>query len=178
MDRQENLKSLLLSFIDESPPQLYKESAEQLLNKVTGLQLLSQDTGYFQQYVLQVPLSLWNKRTDLTVQWDGRKKENGQIDSNYCRILFYLELEHINEVIVDLQIQNRILNVNIYNDTAGIKILAKPFVTSLKDRLKEIDYHLSSVNFHHSKDQKKLEKQKNHHPIYESNYAHGVDIKI
>lgn len=177
IERQETLKSLLLKFIDENPPKLYKESAEQLLQKVTGLQLLSQDSGYYQQYVIQVPLSFLNKNTDLTVQWSGRKKENGQIDSNHCRILFYLELEHINEVVVDLQIQNRILNVNIYNETVGIKVLAEPFVTSLKDKLKELDYQLSSVVFHNSKHEK-IEKQKNHPSIYDTNHVHGVDIKI
>lgn len=178
LQKQENLKSLLIKFLDENPPQMQKESAQQLLHKVTGLQLLSQDTGFLQQYVVQVPLSFWNKRTDLTVQWSGRKKENGQIDSNYCRILFYLELEHLNEVIVDLQIQNRILNVNIFNENDGIKQLARTFITTLKDRLKELDYQLSSVNFHHMESQKKLDSQRNYPKIYEANHIRGVDIRV
>ena len=28
------------------------------------------------------------------MQWSGRKKENGQIDPSFCRVLFYLELEN------------------------------------------------------------------------------------
>lgn len=175
---ENSLKSLLLKIIAENPAPPLKEAAEQLLNKITSIQLLSHESGPIQQFVMQVPLSFWNKTTDLTIQWSGKKKENGEIDPDYCRVLFYLDLEYLNEVIVDMQNQNRILNVAIYNDTDGIQAAASPFLERLKDNLAQLDYQLSSLQFHRTKEREMEETQKimKHH--FEPSSYTGVDIRI
>src|SRR5688500_6197126 len=53
---------------------------------------------------------------DVYMQFEGKKDKNGNIDSDFCRILFVLELEKMNETMIDMQIQKRIISVNIYNE--------------------------------------------------------------
>ncbi|RTR35563.1 hypothetical protein EKG37_02735 [Robertmurraya yapensis] len=172
------LKAMLLQVIGDDVQPSVKEVAEQLLNKITGIQLLSQDSGLVQQYVMQIPLSFWNKTTELTVQWNGRKKENGQIDPDYCRVLFYLDLEYMHEVIVDMQIQNKILNITIINDVKDIKSISQPFIKDLKDNLEKQGFKLSNIHFLSTDEQREKQLKKVPNRIYQSSSYSGVDIKI
>jgi hypothetical protein len=96
---------------------------------------------------MQVPISLWSKTADLTIQWSGRKTEDGKIDPGYCRVLFYLDLENLKETIVDMVVQNRVLSVRIINENTNLKELASPFAQMLKNQLMDMDYRLSSISF-------------------------------
>ncbi|WP_391560173.1 hypothetical protein [Robertmurraya sp.] len=176
--RVENVKSLLIQLLNEDIPAKVKDSAEALLNRLTGIQLMSSDTTPVQQIVMQIPLVLMNKQTDLTIQWNGRKDANGKIDPSYCRVLFYLDLEHINETIIDMQIQNRIMKITIINDHENIKHLSSPYIASLKDSLQKLDYQLSNVSFQTQADRAvvKTKKATISSPLT-SSYS-GVDIKI
>lgn len=178
LQKLETLKSLLIRFVNEKPSKRVADVSEQLLNKITGLQLLSQEVGPIQQFVVQLPLTFLHKSTDLTVQWSGRKKDNGQIDPDYCRVLFYLDLEYLQEVLVDMQIQNRILRVTVMNDTENIQALAAPFIDSLRKNLDQLNYYLSSISFHHSNEQKDHEGKTALQILSHANPYNGVDIKI
>ncbi|TKC18643.1 hypothetical protein [Robertmurraya kyonggiensis] len=178
LPKQDALKAMLLQVIGDDVQPSVKEAAEQLLNKITGIQLLSQDSGLVQQYVMQIPLTFWNKTTELTVQWNGRKKENGQIDPNYCRVLFYLDLEHMHEVIVDMQIQNKIMNISIINDVKDIKFISQPFIENLKDNLEKQGFKLSDIHFLSTNEQREKQQKKIPNQIYQSSSYSGVDIKI
>lgn len=176
--RVENVKSLLIQLLNEDIPAKVKDSAEALLNRLTGIQLMSSDITPVQQIVMQIPLVLMNKQTDLTIQWNGRKDANGKIDPSYCRVLFYLDLEHMNETIIDMQIQNRIMKITIINDHENIKHLSSPYIASLKDSLQKLDYQLSNVSFQTQADRAvvKTKKATISSPLT-SSYS-GVDIKI
>ncbi|GIN61510.1 hypothetical protein J27TS8_15030 [Robertmurraya siralis] len=170
------LKALLLRFVNGEQSGTAKGEAEQLLYKITGVQLSSQEVSPLNHYVMQVPLSFWEKKTDLTVQWSGRKKENGEIDPAFCRVLFYLELDHLNELIVDMQIQNRIMNMTIINDTEKIKVSAEPFIDSLKENLHHLGFTLTSISFRQTvEDVPRIKKKEQQ---YQSSSYSGVDIRI
>jgi len=174
----ENVKSLLIQLLNEDIPIKVKDSAEALLNRLTGIQLMSSDTTPVQQIVMQIPFVLLNKQTDLTIQWNGRKDANGKIDPSYCRVLFYLDLEHMNETIIDMQIQNRIMKITIINDHEKIKHFSSPYLASLKDSLQMLDYQLSNVSFQTQADRAVVKTKKAiiSNPL---NLSHsGVDIKI
>ena len=47
----------------------------------------------------------------LHLEWNGRMKENGKIDSEFARIMFYLQLDTLEETVVDMQVQNRIVTI-------------------------------------------------------------------
>jgi len=171
------LKPLLLDFIMEEQAGLVRDKAETILHKITGLQLLAQDFAPIEQFALQIPLPLMHKTVDLTMQWSGRKCGNGQIDSAFCRIIFYLELEHLHDTMVDMQVQNRIITLTIVNEFEDLKQIAAPYIDILKGNLEELSFTLSSVHFvKHSEHKIKKETQALS-PYLTSRYS-GVDIRI
>jgi hypothetical protein len=174
----DTLKPHLLQLLNDDPPLPIREGAEKLLQKITGFQLLSQEIGPLQQFAVQVPISFWDKTTDLTMQWSGRKKENGKIDPDHCRVIFYLELEHLKDTVIDMQIQNRIIQVNIMNETEQLQQLAGPLLVQLKEKLAEHQYQLSSVQFHHPKNPQQMIEKKHNPIIFAPSTYSGVDIKI
>ncbi len=113
----DQLKPQVLAMLKDgnvSPP--LKDAAELLLARMNGMQLLSGENGHQHQIVMQLPLQFFGKSMDATLQWNGRMNENGKIDSNFARILFYLEMESLSETVVDMQVQNRIVTITLYNE--------------------------------------------------------------
>ncbi|PAE26723.1 hypothetical protein [Bacillus sp. 7894-2] len=173
------LKPLLMGFLTEEPANAAKDAAERLLHKITGFQALSQESGPLQHFIFQLPVSLWGKITDMTMQWSGRRTEGGNIDPNHCRVIFYLDLEHLNEMIIDLQVQNRIINISVINGHSEIKDLTAPFEAELKANLLKLNYKLSSVSFQkpeHAGDS--LIAGETMTSLVQANQFSGVDIRI
>jgi RecG-like helicase len=164
--------------LNENPPPAVKEASELLLNKLTGFQLLSQEAGPIQQLVVQIPFVLGGKTTELTMQWSGKKTSDGKIDADFCRVLFYLKLEHLNDLIVDMQVQNRVMSVQIFNENAGLKRMSEQMTPMLKSKLAEFNYHLSSVHFHVSGQSQPGKNQRSLSDFYSQKEYSGVDIKI
>lgn len=142
----QSLKPQLLALIQDAQvaPAL-KDSAEMLMARLNGMQLLSGENGHQHQLVMQVPLDFLGKRMDATLQWNGRMRDDGKIDPNFARVLFYLNMESMRETVVDMQIQNRVVTINVFNDSPGIAMLAEPFKQGLKNALFDKEYHLSGV---------------------------------
>lgn len=175
---EDTLKPHLLRLLNENPPQPIKEAAEQLLNKITGFQLLSQEAGPIQQLLVQMPLMLGGKMNELTMQWSGKKTEDGKIDADFCRVLFYLKMEHLNDTIIDMQVQNRIMSIQVFNENPSLKKWSEQHMPLLKTKLAEIDYHLSAVNFLVPGS---MAAERNHRKLsglYSKKEYSGVDIKI
>ncbi|RKJ18575.1 hypothetical protein D7X33_46045, partial [Butyricicoccus sp. 1XD8-22] len=85
------LKPQLVSLLhDGQASTQLKDAAEVLLARMNGMQLLSGENGHQHQIVMQIPVQFLGKFTEATLQWNGRMKENGKIDANYARVLFYL----------------------------------------------------------------------------------------
>ena len=178
-DNLVSLKPLLLNYLNENPNDEQKQAAEQLLNRITTLQLLSSDNGFMQQIVTQIPLSFHHLAKEATIQWHGRKQEDGRIDPNYCRILFYLQLEAIGDTFIDVQIQNRIISLDVMNERSDLKEIASSLINPLRDQLRQLDYHLSSFSFSvPSEKQIITEGLKNLAIPAVSNGTQGVDLRI
>ncbi|WP_246939992.1 hypothetical protein [Bacillus pinisoli] len=173
----ESLKALLLQAIAELGPN--GKEMESLLHRLTGMQLLAQESnGPIQQLYMQFPLALGNKLTDITIQWSGRKKKDGQIDSGFCRILFYLDLENINQTIIDMQVQNRVINISIFNETEGLQHIVSKGYNILKENLSSLDYILSSVKVIDSLEKKSTNQQDPKAFNFKQKDYQGVDLKI
>lgn len=142
----QTLKPQLLSLMQDpnTTPEL-KNLAETLLARFNGMQLLSNESGHQHQIIMQIPLQFLGKQVDATVQWNGRMKDDGKIDSDYARILFYLNMEALKETVIDMQVQNRIVTIHVFNEHKHLDILAEPLKAALKTGLTEKDYHLSGV---------------------------------
>lgn len=173
------LKPLLIGLLNEELPFSVKDAAERLLHKITGFQALSQETGPQQHLVLQLPVALWGKVTDLTMQWSGRKTDKGEIDPSYCRVLFYLNLEYLQETMVDIHIQNRVMNISVINGHESLKPLSAPLIAKLRENLDKLNYKLSSVTFQKpDKDGSSMAKRKPITFVGQPSHFTGVDLKI
>lgn len=169
------LKPQLHTLLQEThiSPQL-KEAAEMLMARMNGMQLASGENGHQHQLIMQVPLEFFGKKMDATLQWNGRMKEDGKIDANYARILFYLQMESMKETVIDMQVQNRVVSVTVFNGNDAIIPLAEPLKAALKMGLAEKEYQLSGVFI------KPFEKaQPAKTPVVEQQEEHsGVDFRV
>ncbi|MBE3570631.1 MAG: hypothetical protein IMW92_11105 [Bacillales bacterium] len=144
---KEVLKPQLAALIKDSPSEEIKVSAEKLLARLNAYPILSNDQGVAQTILMNLPLSFFGLHTDLTVKWSGKRNKDGKLDPDYCRILFYLELKNLKEVVVDMKVQNRIVAIQIMNANPQLKTIAAPLLSSLKVGLQKIRYQLLSVQF-------------------------------
>ncbi|WP_078554704.1 hypothetical protein [Bacillus alkalicellulosilyticus] len=180
----EQLKPLLIQMATQEGDLLLQKKAEALLLRVTGTQLMALDqTSSLPQTVIQIPLQLGSFQTDLTMQWEGKKTEDGQFDENHCRILFYLQLERLDETIVDVQIQKRIVTITIFNDHVRPALLLEGLTPVLKEKLLSMDYKLSTITWKTvDKEVQPIEKNSLSNGVknpYQARVSYqGVDIKI
>lgn len=173
------LKPLLIKALEESPDQNTKDKIDQLLTRITGFQLInSEQEGQFQQLLLQLPILLGNHSTDVRFKMMGRKQQNGQIDPDYCRVLFYLELEHLREMLVDVHVQNRIVNIQIYNEYPELNLIIKSVQPLLKEKLENHQYHLSSIMVSTKEKENNKKSATTEEQFTFSPSMNGVDIKI
>ncbi|MEC1301618.1 hypothetical protein [Lysinibacillus capsici] len=170
------LKPQLHTLLQETniPPQM-KEAAEMLMMRMNGMQLSSGENGHQHQLIMQVPLEFFGKKMDATLQWNGRMKDNGKIDANYARVLFYLQMASMQETVIDMQVQNRVVTVTVFNENSEIQSLAEPLKAALKIGLAEKNYQLSGV-FIKQFDKGQTEKVG---PVVEQREEQsGVDIRV
>lgn len=175
----ETLKPLLLKLLNEQISASTKEMAEQILNRITAQQILSQENGPIQHLLLTLPLNLGSAQTDLTLQWSGRKTKDGKIDPDYCRVLFYLELERLKETVIDMQVQNRIIKVTVANGNGAVlEEAAGQYLDILRENLEKMDYRLSGVSFIHPVNEKERDHGVKPVPFSVAGSYSGVDIRI
>ncbi|WP_199426022.1 hypothetical protein [Thermaerobacillus caldiproteolyticus] len=166
------LKPLLLKAAQEVSEPSLKNMIETLTHRITGQQLLAQMQGPIQHLFIQIPFRFGNGLTDVTVHWQGKKQKNGQIDPNYCRILFYLQLERLKETVIDVNIQNRIVHISLINETPHLETLVAAMQPTLKERIEAYGYRLSTIKVVSSKQEKIAAP-----PLLQEQYS-GVDYRI
>jgi hypothetical protein len=91
--------------------------------------------------------------------------------------LFYLDLEKLGNTTIDMQVQNRVMRIAVSSENKAVKEAAVPFIKPLKNKLKEMEYHLSAISFDAGNEQAK-EKQKGILSSYKSESYGGVDFRI
>ncbi|HWI47857.1 MAG TPA: hypothetical protein VNU45_06475 [Rummeliibacillus sp.] len=173
----QQLKPQLLGLLqDDSVSSTTKSVAEQVVARMNGMQYLSGENGPQHQLIMQVPLEFFGKKTEATLQWNGRMKKNGKIDADYARILFYLQLNSLKETVIDMQVQSRVVIVTLYNETDGLTALAEPLKAALKTGLSQHDYQLSGLFIkNYSKQPVSLKTNTQTAPVDQNK---GVDIRI
>lgn len=144
----ESLKPQLIALMqDPSVSAAVRESAELVVMRMNGPLLLSGENGVQHQLIMQVPLDFFGKRIDATMQWNGRMNEDGKIDPDFARILFYLDLHSLEKTIIDMQVQNRVVTVNVFNANPKLELIGAPMQDRLKEGLETTGYKLSGVFF-------------------------------
>ncbi|WP_020189427.1 hypothetical protein [Kurthia sp. Dielmo] len=174
---QQQLKPQLMALLqDESAHSATRQAAENIISRMNGMHFLSGENGPQHQLIMQVPLELFGRQTDATLQWNGRMKKNGKIDTDYARVMFYLDLASLEETIIDMQVQSRVVTVTVYNEKQNLALFAEPLRESLEKGLQTHDYKLSGVLI---KSFERVEKEVK--PIFHAtttNGEGGVDLRI
>ena len=171
-----SLKPQLMNLMNDAQTSLpVREAAEVLLARLNGMQLLSTDNGYQHQIVMQVPLDFLGKRMEATLHWNGRMKEDGKIDSDYARVLFYLQMQSIQETVIDMQVQSRIVSVTVFNEHTNLQPLAVALKEVLAVGLEQKGYQLSGVQLKTFEQQQPTMKKEQ---SAEQTSHSGVDIRV
>src|SRR5690606_38479075 len=103
--------------------------------------------------------------------------DNGEIDPDFCRVVFYLDLATIKKTVVDMHVQKRSISLTILNDNS-IEDIMRPLQSLLKEGLENINYHLSNVS-HKPLSSRELNHTKNKFLKYNQySSSKGVDLRI
>ncbi|SDJ72765.1 hypothetical protein [Sediminibacillus albus] len=176
--KDHSLKSLLLQSIQDSTSSGKGiEKLDTLLHFLNGIQLTNQqEAGNFLQINLQLPGDKIGMKKDISIDIEGQKDESGKINPDFCHILFYLDLEKMEETVVDMNIQKRMVSITVYNNNEQLDRLFSFFKPALQQGLKNLDYHLSSVQL------KPLESNSKELSMIQSDTGNdrkqGVDYRI
>jgi hypothetical protein len=170
------LKEKLTQLSMHHQSQDIRDLAEKIVLKMNHPAMVSWEQSSFMNIIQQFPLCLFGRQTDISVQWMGKEKEKGKIDSDHCRILFYLHLDNLKETLVDMQVQNRVISLSIWNELQAANELAHLFIPALKESLQKMDYQLTSVKIKkpESKDSISQEKMLDMQGVPYT----GVDLRI
>lgn len=172
----ETIKGMLLQLVG-NPEAMQTEASTKLLNLINGIQLQSvNETQAMLQANIHIPAERLGLVKDLELEFEGQKTENGEINPDFCRILFYLDLGNLKETIIDMNIQQRKIVVTIFNNHEAINDVGNLYKNKLEDSLEAIDYKLTTLQY------KKLEEKDKIKPVGEKNFLdpnqQGVDYRI
>nr|WP_309099336.1 hypothetical protein [Fredinandcohnia onubensis] len=139
------------------------------LHQMDTVELTSNDSSQFlqQQFIFQTP-----DDKNISLRMSGRKK-NGEIDSDFCRLLFSLELKNLNEVVIDVKVQNRMLSIIIFNQSEGIESLVRELKSTLQTNLEPLGYQLLSIKISNP-----IERDKMIGQTASTNEHERVDLKV
>lgn len=172
------LKPQLLALLqDTSISKAVRDGAESMLLRMNAPVLSATEQGAQQQFMMQVPLELFGKKLDTTLHWEGQMTDDGEINPDFARVLFYLNLEALNETVVDMQVQNKIVTITIFNDTPNVQKLGVAFEQKLKEGLQAQEYRLSGIFFKPIEAQ--YERPKKRVTVEKvSKWKQGVDFRV
>lgn len=176
-NQTETIKGMLLQLVANPSETVTQDSKTQLLHLINGIQLQSvQETQTMVQANLQIPAERLGLVKDLELEFEGKKNNNGEINPDYCRILFYLELGNLKETIIDLNIQQRMVSLTVFNNHEAIKAAAELFKDKLEKNLESMNYKLSAL---HYKNIEEKERQESLSEIsFNASNQQGVDYRI
>lgn len=173
-EQQESLKQLLLQAISEQTS--YTKEAEQIVNLLTGQQLtlLKEDASFL--HLSTVIPNVFGMEEDIEIEFYSRKDKDAKIDADYCRIAFYLELDQLKTTIIDMNVQNRMVYLTVFNDQ-DISEHVELYKPILKEGLEKFNYTLSTLTHKNMPEKREpfgLKRQQNQSTFQTSH----LDVRI
>ncbi|WP_148091911.1 flagellar hook-length control protein FliK, partial [Paenibacillus sp. 598K] len=146
---QETLKGALLQLAarDDAPPAL-REAAQQLLQQVTGQQLLlsAERGGAMMSHLsIFIPLHAQDGNQTASVHIQTRRGRKGEIDASNCRLLFDLQMKQLGDTLVDVQVVDKIVSLTIWNDHPAIARLLETSRGQLAEAMTRSGYQLLTL---------------------------------
>ncbi|WP_168122269.1 hypothetical protein [Paenibacillus sp. HB172176] len=146
---QEGLKSALMTLASGSDtPGAVKETATQLLHHITGQQLLlapERNSSIFTHVTMLIPLKDREGGSTASVHIQTRRGRKGELDSENCRLLFQLSMETLGETMVDVNVTDRIVSLNVWNDHPAMTAIIDSAREDISARMHAAGYQLFSL---------------------------------
>src|SRR5699024_479113 len=171
------LKGMLLQLTQQQTGS-NTEQAKQMIHFINGLQIQSvTEANQFIHASLQLPGGPLGLAKDMELEFSGKQKEDGTIDTDFCKIVFYLDLQALETTVIDMNVQKRNVMVTVFNDHPSTEGFANRFEPLLKEGLDSLSYTLSNINVRPLTEQERtisdlIEKHN------QSNRYEGVDFRI
>ncbi|QUL52655.1 DNA ligase [Paenibacillus tritici] len=147
-DAAGTLKGVLLQVLGSSEiPPAVKEAAGQLVQQLTGQQLLlnTDRTAPFAQVTMFLPLQGPDGRETASVHIQSRRGRKGELDAANCRLWFDLDMKQLGQTMVDVQVVDRIVSLRLHNDQPWVLELLEGRREEIKAAVESIGYQLSSL---------------------------------
>ncbi|SDT45393.1 hypothetical protein SAMN05444162_4366 [Paenibacillaceae bacterium GAS479] len=179
------LKSTLLQLLEVPDlPAGLKDSASQLLQQVTGQQLLlspERSGTFFSQLTLQLPIRTQDGETTASIHVQTRRGAKGGVDASNCRLLFNLELSSLGATVVDVNIVDKVVSLTVYGSHPDIPLLVEAGRNELTERIQESGYRLLGLRAAENIQQQNVGNKVDEavgQPHWGKEAYRGVDIKV
>ncbi|NEW05526.1 hypothetical protein GK047_05775 [Paenibacillus sp. SYP-B3998] len=144
----DTLKSLLLQLTasDDTPAPL-KEAAQQVINQITGQQLMltGDKSSMFAHLTLFIPFMDGTGQQSASVHIQSRKGKRGEVDANNCRLLFDLQMKAMGNTLLDVHVVNKIVSLNVHNDHPAIAALMESSKEEITSAMQKVGYQFLSL---------------------------------
>ncbi|AIQ42098.1 hypothetical protein [Paenibacillus sp. FSL R5-0912] len=147
-DAAGTLKGVLLQVLGSSEvPPAVKEAAGQLVQQLTGQQLLlnTDRTAPFAQVTMFLPLRGPDGQETASVHIQSRRGRKGELDAANCRLWFDLDMKQLGQTMVDVQVVDRIVSLKLHNNEPWVLELLEGRREDIKTAVESIGYQLSSL---------------------------------
>lgn len=145
---QDTLKGILLQLTaaDDVPPAL-KEAAQQLVQQLTGQQLLlnTDRTAPFAQVTMFVPFKGPDGQETASVQIQSRRGPKGELDASNCRLWFDLDMHSLGPTLVDVHVVDKIVTLKVHNDLEQLAPLVESKREEMATAMGALGYQLLSL---------------------------------
>ncbi|MDH6669540.1 hypothetical protein M2277_000184 [Paenibacillus sp. LBL] len=145
---QDTLKGVLLQVLSsQETPSALKEAAQQIVQHLTGQQLLlnTDRTAPFAQVTMFIPLHGADGEQTASVHIQSRRGRKGELDATNCRLLFDLDMRFLGPTLIDVQVVDRIVSLSFRNDQSFAAELFEGKKQELATAVASIGYQLLSV---------------------------------
>ncbi|WP_028611056.1 hypothetical protein [Paenibacillus harenae] len=145
----ESLKSALLSLIAaDNAPAAVKETAQQLVQQITGQQLLltpERNSSLLTHVTMFIPIHGQEGNQTASVHIQTRRGHKGELDASNCRLLFNLSMHTLGNTMVDVNVTDKIVSLNLWNDHPAIAALTESSKGEIARSLQQAGYQLLSL---------------------------------
>ncbi|MEW6977723.1 glycosyltransferase [Bacillus pumilus] len=138
------LKLVLNDVRQADLPEHVKKEADQLFHRLNGQLFVQQENQTVSQMMVSYPLFSKHSVQDLTFILKGHKKKDGSIDISQCRLMFYLNMENLEETLIDCTIQQKVMAITI--ETAHeLQGTINPMIPAVRENLNALGYSLTGI---------------------------------
>lgn len=125
-------------------PEPVKKEVDQLFHRLNGQLFVQQENQTVNQMLVSYPLFSKHSVQDLTFILKGHKQKDGSIDISQCRLMFYLNMENLEETLIDCTIQQKVMSITV--ETAHeLQGTINPMIPAVRENLNALGYSLTGI---------------------------------